>query len=119
MLFDQSGKLLTNATEICGQIQKMPQDEIDKLDERKGIMRDALNSFDATLERLPQRDRDALLSMYYKKLTDSLFDFHLAGEIISCAERVENAETRKEGIEAALSLRGIAQDLLMVYDIQR
>jgi len=117
MFRDQSGNLCADAESIAERIKIVSGKEIEALPEKKRILRNALNEFDAGLRDLPQRERDATLSLFYKEITDLLFDFQLSLATRVSREKIVHAQTRGKKLEALREFRTTVENLGMLYGV--
>jgi len=117
MFRNQSGNLRPDAEALAERIKQLPVSEIEALHERKNIMRNALNAFDASLQVLPQRERDAALSLFYKEIADLLFDFQLSLTTIASREKISKARTRDEKLEALRGFKVAVEKLGTIYGV--
>jgi hypothetical protein len=117
MFRNRSGNLCVDAEEIAERIRRLPSKDIDALEERKNILRNALNSFGARLQDLPQRERNAALSLFYKEVLGILFDFQLSIETSAAHQKITTAVTKEEKREALSKFRSITEDLAMLYGV--
>jgi hypothetical protein len=117
MFRDQSGHLCADAEAIAERIKNVSDTEIQTLPETKRILRNALGSFDAKLLGLPQRERDATVSLFYKEVTNLLFDFQLSLVTRASREKIVNAQMRGEKLEALREFRATVENLGTVYGV--
>ncbi|MFA6227547.1 MAG: hypothetical protein WC631_03695 [Candidatus Paceibacterota bacterium] len=118
MFRNQAGSLCADAEAIAQRIKQASDDEVEAMGKRQAILRDALNSFNRRLQDLPERERNAALSLLYKEIVDIVFDFHLSIEASALHAKIKKATTHAEKVEALFELRGTFQDLAMLYGIK-
>jgi hypothetical protein len=115
MFANNAGSDWTGAGSIAGKIKRLSEDEAEALAEREGVLRDALNSFTARLGDLPERERRAALSLLYKEVAETVFDFHLS-ILAQCArEKIARAGTRDAKRDALREFRNTAEDLATLH----
>jgi vacuolar-type H+-ATPase subunit E/Vma4 len=117
MFTDQSGRFHADAEVIAERIKHLPEKDVEALNERKAILRDALNSFNERLQGLPERERNATLSLFYKEVTDTLFNFHLSIETSASREKIARAQTKGKKSEALREFQVTIADLTALYGI--
>ena len=66
-----------NVKALCKQIKTLSQPEIDALDERSTVFSTAFNCLLGRIKNLPMRQCNATLSLFYRKMLDTLLEFHL------------------------------------------
>src|SRR5260370_37192597 len=118
MFRNSSGNLCADAESIAERIKRIPDKEIKELPEKKRILRNALTEFDVTLRDLPQREREAALTLFYKEITDLLFDFQLSLVTRASREKIVKAQSREEKVEALQEFRATVENLGMLYSIK-
>jgi len=119
MFRNNTGCFRADAEAFAEQIKRVPEREIEALEERQGILRDALNSFNARLAELPQRERQAALSLLYKEVADKVFDFHLSILTNRARDRIAVASTRESKQAALREFQAMTEDLAMLHGIPR
>ncbi len=97
MIRSQSGSLCADAKSIIEQFRNLTDKDVEALEERKSILLNALNNFNKRLESLPSWDRDALISLFYREMRDTLFSFQILLEMIRTHEK--NAPTGEQNQE--------------------
>jgi len=119
MLENDNGHRFVGASAIADRIRRLPESEVEALGEREGILKDVLNSFNARLADLPERDRRAALSMLYKQVADTVFDFHLSLVASAAREKIAKAGSRGDKIDALREFQAMAEDLALLHGISR
>jgi hypothetical protein len=117
MFRNQSGNRCADAELIAERIRLLPDSEIAALQERKNTLREAFSSFDTVLLGLPQKERDATLSLFYKEITDMLFDCQLSLLTRASREKIVRAQTREEKSEALREFQVAVEKLGTLYGV--
>jgi hypothetical protein len=119
MFSNYAGSSWAETRAIAEKIRRLPENEIESLEERQGILRDALNSFEARLADLPEPERRAALSMLYREVADKVFDFHLSIIASVARAKIAHATTREAKLSTLREFRVIAEDLAMLHNFGR
>jgi hypothetical protein len=103
---------------LATRISHLPQGEAEAWEQRKEVLRDGLNSLNARLASLPKEDRNAVLSLLYKQITDLVFNFHLAA--IMNAHRCEilaqpTGQAKREVLER---FKAETEELAALYGVR-
>ena len=117
MFKNDAGELCADAEAVSQRIRTTSTEEVEALEERRGILRDALNALDARLEDLPERERNAALSLLYKEMTEIVFDFHLSLETSESRMKISAAKTHAEKAAAFREFQVDVQELAMLYGL--
>ena len=121
MFRNQTGSLRADAEAIAERIRESSDGEDGEhegVEERRAILRDVLYSFDLRLQNLPERERNAALSLLCKEIVDVVFDFHLSLETSVSRAMIAKAMTHAEKAKALHEFRLQVQDLAMLYGIK-
>jgi hypothetical protein len=103
---------------LAARISRMPQADAEAWKERKEVLRDGLNSLDARLASLSKEDRDAVLSLLYKQVTDLVFDFHLATLMNSRRREILAQPTHQAKHEVLERFKAETEELAMLYGVR-
>jgi hypothetical protein len=117
MFLNRTGALRTDAEAIAEKIKNLPEEEVGALDERKLILCDVLNSFNARIGTLTEHEKSATMSLFYQKIAETVFAFHLSIEANASREKIACAKTYQGKVAALLEFKAIAHDLAMLYGI--
>ena len=118
MFRNQAGNLCTNAEATAEKIKGASDEEVEVMEERQGVMRDALNSFDIRLQDFPERKRNAAFSLLYKEIVKIIFDFQFSFEASETHAKFENAMTHEEKENTLREFQARIQDLKRLYGIE-
>ncbi len=117
MCRNRNGQVRADAEALFEQIKGNLDEEIAALNERKAVLRDALNSFKARLDDLPERERNAVLSRLYQRITETVFDFHLSVATRVARANIVAAPNGAGKLQAFREFKGIVDDLALLYGI--
>lgn len=116
MFRTKRGELCVETERIAQRIKEVSEAEVE-LDERRGILRDALTCFEARLEDMPERERTAALSLLYKDLTDRVFDFTLSIVTTEYRQIIAGSRTVEEKKQVLEQYKATLADLAMLHGI--
>lgn len=91
--------------------------DVETLDARKELLRDALKRFNLDLANLTEQERKGLLSLLYKEITDVVFDAHLHVASSSARHKIDASVSNSEKIQALREFREITEELASLYQI--
>jgi hypothetical protein len=97
-------------------IRNLPDSETEALPKRRRILREALASFNARLATLPERERNATLSLLYGEIIETLFHFHRCIEA-AAARRNGVPASRTEKFRLLSEYRATLDELARIYDV--
>lgn len=117
MFIDQKGALRTSAEKLFARIECCPDREAARLAEKREVLSDALADLDTRLAALPEIQRDAVLSVLYGSITDTVFDLHVSIEASKARTTITVARSREEKMQALLAFRGVMDRLTCLYKI--
>src|SRR5690242_12766883 len=117
MFINNQGKLRANAEEVFERIKGQASEEMAQLSARKAVLRTALAALESHLANTIQSQRDATLSLLYKKIADLVFEVHLSILTSAARERIQQASTREEKHRALQSFVKEADGLGFLYGL--
>lgn len=117
MFRTKRGELCVDTEQIAQLIKEASEAEAEALEERRGILRDALNCFEARLEDMPEHERAAALSLLYKELTDRVFDFTLSIVTSEYRQIIAESRTAEEKMRVLEQYQAKLADLAMLHGI--
>jgi hypothetical protein len=117
MFLNQRGDRRTDAERIVERIQQLPDAQIAALPERRAILQNAITSFNERVAQLPDRERNAALSLLLSEITTIIFDFHLSLETRTARQKIQQARTGKAKLEAWCEFRTLTEELLALYAV--
>lgn len=115
MFVGMDGRLRPDAERIVDRASGLSDQEVERLTELEGVLRDVLNSFNARLEDLPERERKAMLYLLYQKVGETVFDFRLSLEMRFARERISCASSLGEKMAAIRAFHTIMKDVAELY----
>ena len=115
MFINSKGRVCIDTEALIEEAKDLPDSEIDAIDERRETLRDVLNSFEARISELSPRDRRAVLALLYKRITDTVFDFHLSVLAQGSREKIRKANGRKAKLQVVRDFDAMQQDLELLY----
>ncbi len=115
MFTTNTGRLRPDAETIAEFAATLPEHEIARLEEWQGTLKDAFNSFEARLEEIPERERKALLSLLYKDVVETIFDFRLSLEARTARREIQSATSIEEKLSAVRRFEAIMADVAMIH----
>jgi hypothetical protein len=118
MFQNHRGEVCVDSEALAQKIKGASDAEIEAVDNRRSILRDALNAFQRRLDELPESERKAAISLLYKDMTEIVYDFHLSLEVAASREKIAKAGTRAEKIEALEQFHRLSEDLLALYGVK-
>ena len=65
---------------LINQIRSLPQSHLDALGEREAVVLKAFDRFKNRVRLLPEMERRTALSLFYRRLIDTMIEFQLAVE---------------------------------------
>ena len=90
-------------------------DEVARLDERREILRDVLNSFEGRLQDIPEQDRKAIQCLLYKEITEVIFDFRLSLETRLVRKEIQGTTSVAQKMAALNAFQAIMSDVAMIH----
>jgi hypothetical protein len=102
---------------LMQRIRTATDEDVEAVNERKETLRDALNSFDERLRDLPERERNAALSVFYAEITDKVFDFTTSVITNQYRGKITAVKTVEKKRELLHECKAIFEDLMMLYGI--
>jgi len=118
MFANKEGRPRPDAERIGERAAALSDEEIGSLHEREQVLRDVVNSFAARIEALPERDRKAMLCLFYGEMADVTFDFRLSLETRLARQRIAAAKTRDEKRFALRAFQSVMRDVAMIHGIE-
>lgn len=115
MFANEKRQLRTDAEHIAERALVLSDDEISRLEERREILRDVVNSLDARLQEIPERDRKALQCLLYSEIAGKVFDFRLSLETRLAREKIREASSTEEKITVLATFHTIMKDVEMLH----
>ena len=99
-------------------IRTLPAPEIAMLGKRKRILSDALKAFNARLLTLPERERDATLTLLYEEITGTLFEFHRCLEYAAATEKAAKATSSDERVRLVREFQAHLEAFARLYELE-
>lgn len=116
MFVNRRGRLRPDAESIADRAMALSAEEITRLDERREILRDVLNSFEGRLQDIPVQDRKAIQCLLYKEIADTIFDFRLSLETRLARREIQGAASVAQKMDALNAFQAIMSDVAMIHD---
>jgi len=114
---NKEGVLCADPLILMQRIRTASDEDVEAVDERKETLRDALNSFDERLRDLPERERNAALSIFYAEITDKVFDFTISVITNQYRGKIAAVKTVEEKRELLHECKAIFEDLMMLHGV--
>ena len=100
---------------IRGEIEATDGAQSEFFGERRNSLKEILADFEKRAAELPKKDREALLSMYYRDVIDVTFHFHGCAVSLSNHRQMQQSESREKDLAIAAKLRCELNDLARLY----
>lgn len=108
-------RLRPDAEKIVERAVNLTDDEIGRLEERQWILRDVINSFEARLADVPERERKAILCLLYTEVAEKVFDFRLSLETRLARKQIASATSVDEKLANVATFQAIMADVAMLH----
>ena len=115
MFVNRRGRLRPDAESIADRAMALSAEELARLDERREILRDVLNSFEGRLHDIPVQDRKAIQCLLYKEIADTVFDFRLSLETRLARKGIKRADSVAQKMHALNAFQAIMADVAMIH----
>ena len=117
MFVNNEGQVRTDVEAIAETIDHLSAGDPETLEEKRCMLRGAIHALSADLDKLSNRDRQAILVPIYAAVTDILFDFHLAVETRCVREGITQAQSRLAKEQLLRQFRSTTERLSKIYHI--
>jgi hypothetical protein len=115
MFANKECQLRPDAERITERAANLSNEEVARLEERQAILKDVLNSFDARLQSLPERERKAILCLLYKEIATKVFDFRLSVETRLARKAIKHAPSVGVKMAALKAFQLIMADVATLH----
>jgi hypothetical protein len=118
MFINRNGQISIDTERIAERAASLSDAEIARFEERQGILRDVMNSFEARLSDLPERERRAMLCLLYDEIADKVFDFRISLEARLARQAIHAAPTHAEKIALVSAFGTTMADIEAIHGKQ-
>lgn len=108
-------RLRPDAEKIVERAVHLTDDEIGRLEERQWILRDVINSFEARLADIPERERKGILCLLYMEVAEKVFDFRLSLETRLARKQIASATSVAEKMATVATFQAIMAEVAMLH----